>query len=154
MNLLDRFILQHVQLTLLKAEVLQLVKDQGQREAKVELQLTPRLLQADSGEELPAYQVSARLSCCSGSRGKEEPLFTAEVRLEAVYRQVSGEALDIAEFTAHHGSLTRQIYPLLQQELRALMNRMGLEQVRLPFDVAAQPDSPDAETVKVSGAVH
>jgi hypothetical protein len=62
--------------------------------------------------------------------------------------------VDIAEFTANHASLTRQLYPLLQQELRVLMNRVGLEQIRLPFDLAAQVGSPENATVQVSGAVH
>jgi hypothetical protein len=31
---------------------------------------------------------------------------------------------------------------------------VGLEQIRLPFDLAAQVHSAGSETVKVSGAVH
>jgi hypothetical protein len=154
MNLLDRFVLQHVQVTLLKAEVLKMVKDKGAQEAKVELNLSPRLMKTDSGDELPAYQVSARLSCRSGVKGKDEPVFKAQVGFEVVYQQVSGEPVDIAEFSANHAGLTRQLYPLLQQELRALMCRVGLEQIRLPIDLAAQVDSPDHETVRVRGAVH
>jgi hypothetical protein len=155
MNLLDRFVLQHLQPTLLRVEVVKADKHEGkQQEAKVELGLSPRMLQTDSGDEPPAYQVSARLSCRSGSGGKGQPMFKAQVAVEAVYQQISGEPVDIAEFTANHASLTRQIYPLLQQELRVLMNRVGLEQIRLPFDLAAQVDSPDSETVRVSGAVH
>jgi len=153
-NLLERFVLQHLQPTLLRAEVLKLIKDHGTHEAKVELTLTPRMLKADSGDQLPAYQVTARLSCRSGEAGREEPAFKAQVGFEAVYQQVSGEPVDIAQFTANHASLTRQLYPLLQQELRALMNRVGLEQIRLPYDLAAQVHSPESATVQVSGAVH
>ena len=43
---------------------------------------------------------------------------------------------------------------MLQQELRVLMSRVGLEQIRLPFDLAAQVNSPENATVQVSGAVH
>jgi hypothetical protein len=154
MNLLERFVLQHVQPTLLRAEVLKVEREEGQQEAKVELGLSPRLLKTDSGDQLPAYQVSARLTCRSAAEGKEQPVFKAQVALEAVYQQVSGEPVDIAEFTANHASLTRQLYPLLQQELRVLMSRVGLEQIRLPFDLAAQVNSPESETVQVSGAVH
>jgi hypothetical protein len=154
MNLLERFVLQHVQFTLLRAEVLKMEKQEGQQEAKVELGLSPRLLQTDSGDQLPAYQVSARLTCRSAGEDKEQPAFKAQVALEAVYQQVSGEPVDIAEFTANHASLTRQLYPLLQQELRVLMSRVGLEQIRLPFDLAAQVNSPESATVQVSGAVH
>ena len=154
MNLLERFVLHHLQPTVLKVEVVKMVKDQGTQEAKVELSLAPRMVKADSGDELPAYQVTARLSCRSGGRGKDEPVFKAQVGLEAVYQQVSGEPVDTAEFTANHASLTRQLYPLLQQELRVLMNRVGLEQIRLPYDLAAKVDLSENETVRVSGAVH
>ena len=60
----------------------------------------------------------------------------------------------MSEFTANHASLTRQLYPLLQQELRMLLVRFGLEQVHLPFDLAAKVDSPESGTVQVSGALH
>lgn len=154
MNLLDHFVLHHLQLTLLEAEVITVVKDPGTQEAKVELNLSPRLIQADSGEELPSYHVGARLGCRTGPKGGMKAAFKAQVGFEAVYRQVSGEPVDIAEFTANHASLTRQLYPLLQQELRVLMNRVGLEQIRLPYDLAAQVHSTGGETVQVSGAVH
>jgi hypothetical protein len=45
--------------SLLKAELGHVSKDAGTQEAKVELNLTPRLMKADSGASLPAYQVSA-----------------------------------------------------------------------------------------------
>jgi hypothetical protein len=154
MNLLESFVLQHLQPTLLRVEVLKVIKDSSTQEAKVELSLAPRMVKTDSGDELPAYQVTARLSCRSGAAGRDEPIFKAQVGFEAVYQQVSGEPVDIAEFTANHASLTRQLYPLLQQELRALMNRVGLEQIRLPFDLAAQVHSPESAMVQVSGAVH
>lgn len=154
MNLLDRFVLHHLQLILIEAEVISTVKDPGSQEAKVELNLSPRLIQADSGEDLPSYHVGARLGCRSGPKGDKKAAFKAQVGFEAVYRQVSGEPVDIAEFTANHASLTRQLYPLLQQELRVLMNRVGLEQIRLPYDLAAQVHSTGGEIVQVSGAVH
>lgn len=154
MNLLERFVLQHLQPTILRVEVLKMVKDQGAQEAKVELSLTPRMVKTDSGDKLPAYQVTARLSCKSGARDRDDPAFKAMVGIEAVYQQTAGEPVDIAEFTANHASLTRQLYPLLQQELRVLMHRVGLEQIRLPFDLAAPAGSPENTTVQVSGAVH
>ncbi len=73
---------------------------------------------------------------------------------EAIYQQTDGDPVDVAEFTNHHASLTRQLYPLLQQELRMLLVRLGLEQIHLPFDLAARVDSPDVETVRVSGSLH
>jgi hypothetical protein len=61
MNLLDQFVLQHVQVSELNAELIKVSKESGTQDAKVELNLTPRPMQADAGKNLPAYQVSARL---------------------------------------------------------------------------------------------
>lgn len=153
MNLLERFVLQRMDITLLRAEVAAAAKVPGKQEAKVELNLTPRLIRADSGDQPPSYQVRASLTCRSGGEAKKEPAFKAEVGVVAIYRQIAGQPVDIAEFTANHGSLTRQLYPLLQQELRVLMSRLGLEDIHLPFDLAAQVQRA-GEAVEVSGAVH
>ena len=154
MNLLDQFILQHVQISQLEAKLLSSPKGTGSREAKVELKLAPRLMKADSGDELPAYQVSAVLTCKGESGDEIAPRFLARVGVEAIYQQTEGEAMDLAEFSAHHASLTRQIYPLLQQELRLLLMRLGLEQIHLPFDLPAKVEFQEGQTVKVSGSLH
>jgi len=154
MNLLDLFVLQHVQVSLLKAELVHASKDAGTQEAKVELNLTPRLMKADSGDSLPAYQVSARLTCNGGSKDDSGPMFNAKVGFEAIYQQVEGDPVDVSEFSSNHASLTRQLYPLLQQELRTLLVRLGLEQIHLPFDLAARIDHAQNQTVQVSGSVH
>lgn len=154
MNLLDQFILQHVQVSLLEAKLKSTTKIQGTREARVELKLAPRIMNTDSGDALPAYQVSARLNCRGGAEDDIGPRFRAEVGIEAVYQQIDGEPLDVAEFSAHHGSLTRQLYPLLQQELRMLLLRLGLEQVHLPFDLPAKVEFQEDQTVEVKGLVH
>jgi hypothetical protein len=154
MNLLDNFVLQHVQVSLLKAELTHVSKEAGHQEAKVELNLTPRLMKADSGDKLPAYQVSAKLSCKAGSKDDPGPMFAARVGFEVIYQQVKGEPVDVSEFTSNHASLTRQLYPLLQQELRSLLARLGLEQIHLPFDLTASMTERDEQTVRVSGAVH
>ncbi len=154
MNLLDHFVLQHVQVSLLKAELVHVSKDAGHQEAKVELNLTPRLMKADSGDKLPAYQVSARLSCKAGSENAPGPMFAAKVGFEVIYQQVTGDPVDVSEFSSNHASLTRQLYPLLQQELRSLLVRLGLEQIHLPFDLTARVTGSDQQTVRFSGAVH
>jgi hypothetical protein len=154
MNLLDHFVLQHVQVSELHAELVKVSKEAGTHDAKVELNLTPRLMKTDTGGKLPAYQVSARLSCRGGAESQPGPLFTAQVGFEVIYQQFSGEPLDIAQFSANHSSLTRQLYPLLQHELRGLLNRLGLEQIHLPFDIAARLQSVVGQPVQVSGALH
>jgi hypothetical protein len=154
MNLLDFFVLQHVQVSLLKAELEQASKDPGTQEAKVEFNLTPRLMNTDSGEKLPSYQVSARLNCIGGVADDSGPRFNARVGLEAIYQQVDGDPVDVAQFTNSHASLTRQLYPLLQHELRGLLLRLGLEQIHLPFDLAARIREGSSQTVQVSGSLH
>jgi hypothetical protein len=81
-------------------------------------------------------------------------MFNAKVGFEAIYQQVKGDPLDVAEFTSNHASLTRQLYPLLQQELRTLLMRLGLEQIHLPFDLEARIGQAQNQTVQVSGSVH
>lgn len=154
MNLLDQFCLQHVQLSLLKAKLINTAKAKGAREAKVELNLAPRLMKTDSGDKLPSYQVSAKLSCTGNPDEKSGPRFIAQVGIEAVYQQIDGDPLDVAEFTSHHASLTRQLYPLLQQELRMLLLRLGLEQVHLPFDLPARVEYEEDHPVRVSESLH
>jgi hypothetical protein len=154
MNLLDFFVLQHVQVSLLTAELVHISKDVGAQEAKVELNLTPRLMKADGGDRLPTYQVGAMLTCHGGSKEGTGPMFNAKVGFEAIYQQVEGNPVDVAEFTSSHASLTRQLYPLLQQELRTLLVRLGLEQIHLPFDLAARIGQAENQTVQISGSVH
>jgi hypothetical protein len=76
------------------------------------------------------------------------------VGFEAIYQQIDGEPVDVAQFTASHASLTRQLYPLLQQELRMLLVRLGLEKIHLPFDLAARVNLPENQTVRISGSLH
>ncbi len=135
MNLLDYFILQHCQVSLLQGELLRVSRQGAMQDAKVELNLTPRLMEMDSGDKLPSYQVSARLICIGGASEKTGPAFSAKVGLETVYQQTSGHPIDISDFTNHHSSLARQLYPLLAQELRGLLTRLGLSNIQLPFDL-------------------
>jgi len=135
MNLLDYFVLQTFQITLLHGEVLRVEKDGAVQDAKMEMNLTPRLIESSSGDKLPSYQVSARLVCVGGLNKESKPAFKAKVGIETVYQQTSAEPMDISEFSNNHASLSRQIYPLLALELRGLLNRMGLTDVQLPFDL-------------------
>ena len=145
MNLLDHFILQHCQVSVLKGELLRVSREGAMQDAKVEMNLTPRLVEMNSGEKLPSYQVSARLICIGGAGKESGPAFNAKVGLETVYQQTSGDPIDISEFTNHHASLARQIYPLLAQELRGLLTRMGLSNIQLPFDL-----NPKSKKITVS----
>ena len=153
MNLLDHFILQHCQISLLHGELLRISREGAMQDAKVEMNLAPRLVEMDSGDKLPSYQVSGRLVCIGGSGDDSEPAFKAKVGIETVYQQTSGDPVDISEFTNHHATLARQIYPLLAHELRGLLMRMGLSNIQLPFDLNPQSHkitvSPDGAPVRV-----
>ena len=155
MNLLDHFLLQHCQLTLLQGELLRVEREGAMQDAKVEMNLTPRLMEMDSGDRLPSYQVSARLICIGGT-GKDQsgPAFKAKVGIETVYQQLSGEPVDISEFTNHHASLSRQIYPLLAQELRSLLTRLGLNSIQLPFDLNPGSRKINVSREEARGQVH
>lgn len=154
MSILDQFILKHVQTTALRSELLRSGKEPGMREAKVELNLTPRVMEAEQDEILPSYQVSSRLKCDSGREDETGPAFKAVVGIEAVYQQVSGTPVDMAEFTRQHGVLARQLYPLMQQEMRGLLARMGLSQVQLPFDLTPKVPKAEGPEIEVSESLH
>lgn len=130
---------------MLQGELLRVAREGAMQDAKVEMNLTPRLVEMDSGDKLPSYQVSARLICLGGAGEQSGPAFSAKVGLETVYQQTSGDPIDISEFTNHHASLARQIYPLLAQELRGLLTRMGLSNIQLPFDL-----NPKSKKITVS----
>ena len=154
MNLLKYFILQHCQISLLQGELLRVSREGAMQDAKVEMNLTPRLMEMDSGDKLPSYQVSARLVCIGGAGDESGPAFKAKVGIETVYQQSSGEPIDIAEFTNHHASLARQIYPLLAQELRGLLTRMGLTNIQLPFDLNPRSKQINVSQDEVRNLVH
>ena len=154
MNLLDHFILQHCQISLLQGELLRVSREGSMQDAKVEMNLTPRLMEMDPGDQLPSYQVSARLICIGGAGQDTGPAFKAKVGIETVYQQTSGEPIDISSFTNHHASLARQIYPLLAQELRGLLTRMGLSNIQLPFDLNPSSHKISVSPDEVSDRVH
>jgi len=136
-NLLDRFALAHTQVTRLNVDLTEIVPADQRFSAKVELKLTPREIAHEA--DLPQYQVTARL-LCRGHREAEsadQPLFTVELVLQAVYRQFQGDAVDFETFKANHGSLTRQLYPLIHHQLQPVFKQFALDQVKLPYDLAA-----------------
>lgn len=154
MNLLENFILQHCQISVLQGELLRVSREGTMQDAKVEMNLTPRLMEMDSGDKLPSYQVSARLICIGGTGDNSGPAFKAKVGIETVYQQTSGIPIDISEFTDHHASLARQIYPLLAQELRGLLTRMSLTNIQLPFDLNPRSKSISVSKDEVRSRVH
>ncbi|MEE4329609.1 MAG: hypothetical protein V2J10_01995 [Wenzhouxiangella sp.] len=141
-NLLDRFALAHTQVTRLQADLGEIIPPDEKVSAKVELKLTPRKIPGES--EVAQYQVTARLICRGyrDSVASDKPMFTIDLVLQAVYRQFAGDSMLFEEFSQHHASLTRQLYPLIHHQLQPVFKQFGLEQVRLPYDLVNQ--SPDA----------
>ena len=154
MNLLDHFILQHSQVSLLQGELLRVSRKGAMKDAKVEMNLTPRLVEMDSGDRPPSYQVSAKMVCIGGAGEETGPAFNAKVGLEFVYAQTSGDPIDISEFTSHQASLARQIYPLLAQELRGLLTRLGLTNIQLPYDLTHRSKQVNVSPEEIRGRVH
>ncbi len=141
-NLLERFALAHTQVTRLNADLVEIVSQDQKFSAKVELKLTPREMPTDQG--VHQFQVTARM-LCRGSREadtSDKPLFTIELVMQAVYRQFTGEPLSFEVFSQNHGSLTRQLYPLMHHQLQPVFKQFGLDQVRLPYDLFNQPQEP------------
>ncbi|QKK02802.1 MAG: hypothetical protein HND55_09185 [Pseudomonadota bacterium] len=148
-NLLDRFGLAHTQVTRLHGELAEIVGPGQTFSAKVELKLTPREMAYEG--DMPRYQVTAHMMC-RGSREAEhadQPLFTIELVLQTVYQQFDGEAMPFKTFSENHGSLTRQLYPLIHHQLQPVFKQFGLEQVKLPYDLAgnAAPEAGDHRQV-------
>ncbi len=149
-NLLDQFVLAHTQLTRLNADLKEIVPAEQKFTAKVELKLTPRAIAADG--DVNQFQVTARLLCQGRREGDAsiEPLFTIELVLQAVYRQYRGDPVTIEVFTRNHASLTRQLYPLIHHLLQPVLKQFGLDQVKLPYDLAErQPAKPAAEARQI-----
>ncbi len=154
MNLLDQFVLQHLQFMQLHAELKPAPKGHTPSKARVELKMSPRVLEGDDAARLPGYRVGCRLGCRSGDAGHGDHVFDAVVRADAVYRQVQGDAMDLAEFTSHHAILSRQLYPLLAQELKRLLTGIGVTGVHLPFDLTPRVNTLEGPKTEVSESLH
>lgn len=138
-NLLESFALAHTQVTRLHADLQAIAPREGKFTAKVEIKLTPRQMPDEAS--VTQYQVSARLLCRGGLEGTdtEPPMFAIELVLQAVYRQIHGDPIDFSTFSANHASLTRQLYPIIHHQLQPIFKQFGLDQVRLPYDLASAP---------------
>lgn len=135
MNLLEQFSLRHAQVTHLHAELRERVINDQRIQAKIELNLTPKEISANGESGLPSYQMGVSLTCVGELDGASKPAFTLQVVMQTAYQQVQGEPVEFTEFTQHHSTLTRQLYPLAHQHLRNMAIQLGLEQVRLPYDL-------------------
>jgi hypothetical protein len=147
-NLLQYFMLTAAQTVKLHAEILKPMPTNSPCQARVEVKLMPARNEGESGSTA-SYVLGIRLGCDGFPPGSQEQerLFTLELVLNLVYTQASGDPVSFDYFVAHHGSLARQIYPLLQNQANALLQQLGLGMVRLPLDIMGT--TPQDSTVRL-----
>jgi len=139
LNLLDYFALRHTQLTSLHAELHEQSNIEQRIQAKVELNLSPREMKVQGDiSNMPTYQIACTLTCNGENEASKKTVFTIQVGMQVAYQQIDGEISGFENFKKHHSSLTRQLYPLLYQHMRNVMLQLGLEHVRLPYDLINQ----------------
>lgn len=144
-DLLEFFTLSSIQVIKIHAELLRpVVADKG-LQTTVELKLTPAALSSDTEQ---TFQVGCAFKCNGFSTDEEnsKPLFQIEYTFNAVYRQVAGDEISLEQFQKEHGSLNRQLYPLIQQKTELLFQQLGLNAVNLPLDL--HPASVNASDVE------
>jgi len=146
MSIIDNFALRHIQLSAVHADLHQQASAEQAITAKVELNMTPREMQRQQ-ENLPTYQITAMITCKGAAEADGEPLFSINLTMHAAYQQISGDAMDFERFKRSHAPFTRQLYPLLHQHMRQLMLQLGLENVKLPYDLAAGKPTPQDAVV-------
>ncbi|MFK7958512.1 MAG: hypothetical protein AB8B96_20640 [Lysobacterales bacterium] len=139
MDLLDQFALFQTQLVKIHAELHQAIAVDESLNANVEMKLTPGVLPNQKGNQA-TYQLGVRLHCRGTRPDKDDPsktvaAFTVECVLNAGYQQMNGEPVDFETFSKHHVSLTRQLYPLIRQQLLPLFSQLGIANVRLPQEI-------------------
>lgn len=153
LNLLDFFALRHTQLSHLEVQLKEVIEPTVRVQAKVELNLTPREMKQSGDDATPAYQLTARFTChghLEEAAEGTEPLFKVLLVLHAAYRQYHGAAIDFQTFTQHHTSLARQVYPVVHQQVRPILQQIGLASIQLPYDlVEIQPVSSHPATTGV-----
>mgnify|MGYP005849388627 CR=1 FL=1 len=135
MTIIDQFALRHTQLSAVHADLHKQAGTEQAITAKVELNMTPREMQRQQ-ETMPSYQITAMISCNGEAEADGEPLFSLQLTMHAAYQQIDGDAMDFEHFKRSHAPFTRQLYPLLHQHMRQLMLQLGLENVKLPYDLA------------------
>lgn len=148
-QLLQHFLLSGTQLVKLHADMHKTVPPGSQCQARVEVKLSP--LKPEDSDQPKHYLISVRLYCQGMPPGgqEDERLFTIELVINLAYMQYAGEPISFEYFAAHHASLARQVYPLVQQQATSVLNQLGLSMVRLPHDLG-QKESEQSGT----GTVH
>jgi len=143
MNLLELFAMRHTQVSHLEVALQEVIPPDQRVQAKVELNLTPRELKTNPNDGGTAFQVTARMQCqgfaenqdAAAAAEKAEPIFKVLLVMHVAYRQYQGEAMSFQQFSQNHTSLARQIYPLVHQQIKPILQQLGLHTINLPYDL-------------------
>lgn len=105
--------------------------------AHVEFQLTPSAIE---GSNPAQFALQVRLTCIGTPlrNVQRNKLFDLEIRGVAIYRQVAGDTLAAADFASNHTVFARQLFPILAVRAQALLQELGLANIRLPLDLPQQ----------------
>ncbi len=135
-QLLQHFLLSGSQVVKINAEMHKTVPPGGQCQARVEVKLSPSKPEDDGQPK--HFLVGVRLYCQGfpPAGQEQERLFTIELVVNLAYSQFAGEPISFENFAQHHGSLARQIYPLIQGQASTILHQLGLSMVRLPLDLS------------------
>ena len=141
MNLSDSFALVDLQQIRSLTEVNRWPAPDAVIQANVELKLNPTERAMESGGI--QFSILADVSLAGQvemlNDASSEAVFVVELKTMAHYRQFSGEPIAFEQFCAHHASLARQLYPLLQSHLMGQLRAVGFGHVHLPMDLAHHP---------------
>jgi hypothetical protein len=157
-NLLEFYTLMRLEPFKVSAEIFRPARLNEQTDARVELKLSP--LQPSVPNDLPAgvciMQARLHVLGVPPNEGESQRLFELDIAFNALYQpnidnrgQFNAE-LSFQTFCDAHGSLTRQLLPILERRASALLAELGLHHIRLPIDLAP----PKADVEAPSTAYH
>jgi hypothetical protein len=142
-SLLSYYTLGSIDTFKVHVELLRFVSAEEPCQARIELKFTP---QPTDPSRFQGQLLQAVLSVQGFSQKtrEEERIFAAEVGINAIYRPIGTDpGFDV--FNRAHTSLTRQLLPLLQRRVVALLSEVGLQHIQLPIDlVHAETEKPTA----------
>ncbi len=134
-SLLEHFSLVRTQVIRLHGELLKPAAIDKPHQLKVEIKLTPNTLPHDNPASTE-YQLGCRMHCLGHLPQQEtDPLFQAEVLMNAIYRQMQGTPIPFEQFSREHARFNRQLYPLMRQWLMQMLRNLGIGNVHLPEDL-------------------
>jgi hypothetical protein len=111
--------------------------------AHVELQLTPLTV-----DQRANYQFALKIKLsCTGTPAKIQSnarVFDLELRALALYRQASMAPVSVEQFSADHTVFARQLFPALAMRAQALLDSLGMSNIRIPVDLPPQPVAVEA----------